>query len=1280
MLSPETDALLFQIKDIVARDVFQVPESSEEDNDRPFEPREEKDDDKFANRWYEMTLFGTQENGASVSLRVIGFRPFFYVRIPDALSTNDEAKRHFLSWVNRFIPESVAAHTTLSYVESDVLFDYNGDRKGTFLKLETPNQALMRYLKDRFLTDASTPKFHKIKTLFGAAVAAATAATATVLSSAKGNDTAGIKGDTVGLKVYESSIDPMLRFFHIQGVSPAGWVRLAPATWELDDVNDSKVLLKTVAAYTDVKPGTVGTTAPFRVASWDIECMSSHGDFPLAVKTYKKPLQELKERGWPETLEDFCDLMAEAMNAGTKGSSSSRLSPIYLKVKRDVLPGTLLLAVKDHESVVLSAMRESAAPKTHLFSDGFRDDSEEEAGHAFDDPLGALDALLQAVWPAVEGDEIIQIGTVLYKQGAPISKHIWVLGSVDKETVAPPGAVVPIYATACRTEADMLQAWFRWIGQSNPDILVGYNIFGFDSKYVWNRLEELVGAKEAVKIASAMSCLKKRPSRLDKKELSSAAMGDNLMYIISSPGRLQIDLLPYIRRNHNLDSYTLDNVSATFVSGPVKGVTQATADTVQFSTKSAKGLVPGRYVTLMDDENDRVLDRALVVAIEDKTVTIRATAAEMAEHGAKPTRWAQVKDDVSPKDIFRLHRGSAKDRAIVARYCLQDCDLVMELFNKLEVLNNSIAMADVCSVPVAFIFLRGQGVKIESLIFREGRAAGQLIEVLPSPPRQQQKSEGEELAVAEEKEKEDDTYEGAIVLDPHTGIFIDDPVSADDFSSLYPSSIISENISHNTLINVKLYDKAGTYVGIEEGSDEFDGLADAQYVDIQFDVLRAKAGDTRKHPEKFPDGFKVARYIQSRGGVSVKGTIPSILQMLLKNRKTKRKEAEKESDEFRKALLDAQQLAYKLTANSLYGQLGSGTFKVRRQVLAACTTAYGRKQLMFAKKVIEAVYGPGKDPRCDAEVVYGDTDSLFLRFRPKDPATGVRLSGKAALQAAKDLTVESGQLVTSCLKPPHDFEFDKIFRTFCLLSKKRYVGDMSEDGVEEGDFHRKSMGIVMKRRDNAPIVKYVYGGVIDRILDPKQTDRVKGLREAAQFVKDSVSQLLKGAFPLHKLTITKSLRAVYADPTRIAHKVLADRIAVRDPGNKPSTSDRIPFVYIETKGAKPKLQGDRIETPAYIKTHGLRPDYAFYITNQIAKPVAQVFGLVVADLPGVTTAQVRACEGKADPVKARETLAEDWLFHSVLRDFARVPETMEAKGQRSIASFVTRKTATLSHV
>jgi DNA polymerase elongation subunit (family B) len=1252
----ETKPLLFQIKDIVTRDVFGIKgeEEAEEYEDGFAGPR-----NRFTNRFYQMILFGTQEDGKSVALTVQNYRPFFYVRIPDVLAKNAEAKRQFLAWVNAHIPESVASHVSLTYEEHNVMFDYNGGNKGCFLLIQVPSQALLRHLKDKFLNKYSTPLFYKTKSLFGV--------------SAKATNDAIMKGDEIGLKVYESNLNPMLRFCHIQDISPAGWVTVSE--WEPDDSIDARVAVRAVADYKDVLPCEKAMrTAPFKIASWDIECMSSHGDFPLAKKTYRKPLRELYESGLPDTIAELCGVVADAISGRSK-----TVSPIYLKAPYAYTADDLLSRLRgsleddkpclmEEAQAALTALKTglsslSSESEDNLFT-GKRDEGvrTEAKTVATDTRLLVLDDLLTRRWPAIKGDEIIQIGTVLYSQGVAVSKHIWVLGTVDADAVKPPGASVPIHVNSFPTESQMIRSWFAWIGHTDPDILLGYNIFGFDCQYLWQRMEECVGAKAAIGVAAPLSCLKSKAARLDEMFLSSSAMGDNTMHIISSPGRLQIDLLPYIRRNHNLDSYSLDNVSATFVSGAVKDLKQTTAEQARFQTKSTKGMVVGRYVTLMDDENDRVIDRVLVVAVEEKALTIQATAAELAEHGSKPTRWAQVKDDVSPKDIFRLHRGEAKDRAIVARYCLQDCDLVMELFNKLEILNNCFAMADVCSVPVSFIFLRGQGIKIESLIFKECRKADQLIEVLYSAPRDDEEGE-------EDSHKGDDSYEGAIVLNPQTGVYMD-PVSADDFSSLYPSSIISENISHDTLVNVKLYDKSGTFVGIETGSNTFDELPGARYVDIEFDILRVKLGDMRKHPEKIADGKKVVRFIQSRDGVAIQGTIPRILQMLLSKRKSTRKLAEKEPDEFRKALLDALQLAYKLTANSLYGQLGSGVFKVRCQDLAASTTAYGRKQLMFASEVILDVYGPGKDPRCDAEVIYGDTDSLFLRFQPKDSATGVRLTGKAALQAAKDLTVEAGQLVTSCLKPPHDFEFDKIFRTFCLLSKKRYVGDMSEDGVEEEDFHRKSMGIVMKRRDNAPIVKYVYGGAIDRLLNPKQVDRVQGVREAAQFVKDAVTELLAGKFPLPKLTITKSLRAEYANPLRIAHKVLADRIAARDPGNKPSTSDRIPFVYIEAPKAT-KLQGDRIETPSYIRAHGLKPDYAFYITNQIAKPVAQVFGLLVADLPGITAAQLKKAENARDPVAAKEALAEAWLFQSVLKEADRDPKAMEAKGQRSMASFLT---------
>ena len=48
-------------------------------------------------------------------------------------------------------------------------------------------------------------------------------------------------------------------------------------------------------------------------------------------------------------------------------------------------------------------------------------------------------------------------------------------------------------------------------------------------------------------------------------------------------------------------------------------------------------------------------------------------------------------------------------------------------------------------------------------------------------------------------------YEGAIVLDPEPGIYLKGPVGVVDYASLYPSSIIEKNISHDTLIEDPQY-------------------------------------------------------------------------------------------------------------------------------------------------------------------------------------------------------------------------------------------------------------------------------------------------------------------------------------------------------------------------------------------------------------------------------------------------------------------------------------------
>ena len=76
---------------------------------------------------------------------------------------------------------------------------------------------------------------------------------------------------------------------------------------------------------------------------------------------------------------------------------------------------------------------------------------------------------------------------------------------------------------------------------------------------------------------------------------------------------------------------------------------------------------------------------------------------------------------MTPQDIFKLQLGTSADRAIVAKYCVQDCALCNRLINKLQIVTNNISMANVCYVPLSYIFLRGQGIKTLSIVSRRAK-------------------------------------------------------------------------------------------------------------------------------------------------------------------------------------------------------------------------------------------------------------------------------------------------------------------------------------------------------------------------------------------------------------------------------------------------------------------------------------------------------------------------------------------------------------------------------
>ena len=87
----------------------------------------------------------------------------------------------------------------------------------------------------------------------------------------------------------------------------------------------------------------------------------------------------------------------------------------------------------------------------------------------------------------------------------------------------------------------------------------------------------------------------------------------------------------------------------------------------------------------------------------------------------KNIKWGLAKDDISPQEIFRMTNEGPNERAIIAKYCIQDCNLVHHLLNKIDVITGYIEMSSLCSVPMEFLVLRGQGIKLTSYISKKCR-------------------------------------------------------------------------------------------------------------------------------------------------------------------------------------------------------------------------------------------------------------------------------------------------------------------------------------------------------------------------------------------------------------------------------------------------------------------------------------------------------------------------------------------------------------------------------
>lgn len=492
----------------------------------------------------------------------------------------------------------------------------------------------------------------------------------------------------------------------------------------------------------------------------------------------------------------------------------------------------------------------------------------------------------------------------------------------------------------------------------------------------------------------------------------------------------------------------------------------------------------------------------------------------------------EQKEDVHHTMITELFNGTPDSRRRLAVYCLKDAYLPQRLMDKLMCLVNYTEMSRVTGVPFNYLLARGQQVKFISQLFRKALEQQLVIPNLRN-------------------EASDDQYEGATVIEPVRGYY-DVPVATLDFASLYPSIIQAHNLCYTTLLNKASVEK------LNMKKDE--------------DYIVTPNGDM----------FCTSKVR--------KGLLTQILEELLGARKRAKKELAIETDPFKKAVLNGRQLALKISANSVYGITGATVGKLPCLAIASSTTSYGRQMIEKTKAEVETKYTIANGYSHDAQVIYGDTDSVMVKFGTKELAKTMELGQEAA------------DYVSAKFIKPIKLEFEKVYWPYLLINKKRYAGLYWTNANKYDKMDTK--GIETVRRDNCRLVQIVIETVLKKILIDRDLD------SAQDYVKETISSLLQNKIDLSMLVITKALSK--SDYTaKQAHVELAERMKKRDAGSAPALGDRVAYVIV--KGAGGSKNYEKSEDPLFVLENNVPIDSKYYLDNQLANPLQRIFEPILGE-------------------------------------------------------------------
>jgi DNA polymerase, archaea type len=422
----------------------------------------------------------------------------------------------------------------------------------------------------------------------------------------------------------------------------------------------------------------------------------------------------------------------------------------------------------------------------------------------------------------------------------------------------------------------------------------------------------------------------------------------------------------------------------------------------------------------------------------------------------------------------------------------------------LNVLPLMYEMSKVIRQPIYETARMSSGQRVEYLLVVEAYKRGIIVPNRPSDE--------------EYDDRDDSKYAGAFVVEPHKGIH--DNIVLFDFRSLYPSIIISHNVDPSTLDCVCCAKKA----------------------------------------PRAPNGHHFC--------LDRKGFIPDVLKWLIGKRVELKTLMKSETDPERRKLLDVEQQAMKLLANSMYGYYGFQRARWYCRECAEAIAGWGREYIGRTIKVAES-HG--------FDVIYGDTDSVYLT---KPDILDVEEIVRRSKEFQKKINSE--------LPEAMELEYEGFYPRGVFITKKRYAlidtqGKLTVKGLET------------RRRDWCNVAKKTQQMVLDALLKDRDPEK------AAQIVKDTVQTVKAGKVSLEDLAInTQMTRNLGGYVTEGPH-VAAVRRAMKG-GAEFKQGDIITYV-ITKKGSGGNI-GDKAVVMDDVEEGDYDADY--YINNQVLPAVMRI--------------------------------------------------------------------------